>query len=53
MDFKPAEALCYLVKLFQLEHEFAKLSEERYSKRLEQEKPVLGALLAWANVLKA
>ena len=50
---KPAEALCYFAKLFQLEHEFAELTaEERYTKRLEQEKPVLEALLAWANALK-
>ena len=50
---KPAEALCYFAKLFQLEQEFAPLTaEERFTKRLEQEKPVLGALLAWANGLK-
>ena len=53
-DSKPAEVLCYFAKLFQLEHEFAELTaEDRYTKRLEQEKPVLDALLAWANVLKA
>ena len=40
-------------KLFQLEQEFAPLTaEERYAKRLEQEKPVLEALLAWANGLE-
>ncbi len=50
---KPAEALCYFAKLIQLEHEFAGLTaEERYTKRLEQEKPILDALLAWANALK-
>lgn len=50
---KPAEALCYIAKLFQLEKDFAALTaEERYAKRLEQEKPVLEALLAWANALK-
>ena len=27
--------------------------EERFAKRLEQEKPVLEALLAWANALKS
>ena len=36
--------------IFQLEESFAELTpEERYAKRLEQEKPVLDALLAWAN----
>ena len=50
---KPAEALCYLAKLFQMEQDFAALTvEERFAKRLEQEKPVLEALLAWANALK-
>lgn len=37
-------------RLFQLEKSFAELTpEERHAKRLEQEKPVLDALLAWAN----
>lgn len=50
---KPAEALCYFAKLFQMEQDFAVLTaEERFAKRLEQEKPVLEALLAWANALK-
>ena len=50
---KPAEALCYFAKLFQMEQDFAALTaEERFTKRLEQEKPVLEALLAWANALK-
>lgn len=50
---KPAEALCYFAKLFQMEQDFAPLTvEERFAKRLEQEKPVLEALLAWANALK-
>ena len=50
---KPAEELCYFAKLFQLEQEFAPLTaEERLTKRLEQEKPVLEALLAWATALK-
>ena len=51
---KPAEALGYFAKLAQLEAGFAELTaEERYTKRLEQEKPVLEALLAWANALKS
>ena len=50
---KPAEALCYFAKLFHMEREFEELpAEERYAKRLEQEKPILEALLAWANDLK-
>ena len=50
---KPAEALCHFAKLFQMEQDFAALTvEERFTKRLEQEKPVLEALLAWANRLK-
>ena len=41
---------CYCTRLFQLEESFAELTpEERYAKRLEQEKPVLDALLVWAN----
>ena len=41
---------CYCTRLFQLEESFAELTpEERYAKRLELEKPVLDALLAWAN----
>ena len=49
---KAAEALCYFAKLFQLEQSFAELKpEERYTKRLEQAKPVLDALLAWVNDL--
>ena len=36
-----------------MEQDFAVLTvEERFAKRLEQEKPVLEALLAWANRLK-
>ena len=47
-----AQALCYFAKLFRLEQSFAELKpEERYAKRLEQAKPVLDALLAWANDL--
>ena len=50
---KPAEALCYFAKLFEPEHQFADMAaEERYARRLEQAKPVLEALFAWANELK-
>lgn len=42
-----AQGLAYCEKLFALETQFAELSpEERYEKRLEQEKPVLDAMLA-------
>ena len=51
---KSAEALSYFAKLAQLEESFAELTaEERYTKRLEQEKPVLDALLSWANEMQA
>lgn len=44
---------CYCTKLFQLKKSFAELTlEERYTKRLEQEKPVLDVLLVWANDAK-
>ena len=50
---KPAEALSYFAKLFQMEQDFTALTvEERFAKRLEQEKPILEALLVWANRLK-
>lgn len=40
----------YCSRLFQMETSFAELTpEERYEKRLELEKPVLDALLAWTN----
>ena len=40
----------YCSKLFALEKKWADLSpEERYIKRLEQAKPVLDAMLSWAN----
>jgi hypothetical protein len=40
----------YCSSLFQLETTFADLTpEKRYTKRLKQEKPVLNALLVWAN----
>lgn len=49
---KAAEGVAFFSRLFKLEDDFAALSpEERYGKRLEQEKPVLDALLAWGNAL--
>ena len=49
-DSLAAAGECYCSRLFQLEKSFAELTpEERHAKRLEQEKPVLDALLAWAN----
>lgn len=49
-DSLAAAGECYCTKLFQMEQAFAALTpEERYDKRLELEKPVLDALLAWAN----
>lgn len=45
---------CYCTRLFQLEQALVELTpEERYTKRLELEKPVLDALLAWANEASA
>ena len=45
---------CYCTRLFQLEQTLVELTpEERYTKRLELEKPVLDALLAWANETSA
>ena len=44
----------YCSQLFKMEQAFAELTpEERYEKRLEQEKPVLDALLSWANEMQA
>lgn len=41
---------CYCTKLFRLEETLKDLPpEERYTKRLEPEKPVRSALLSWAN----
>ena len=41
---------CYCTRLFRLEEALVELTpEERYTKRLELEKPVLDALFAWAN----
>ena len=49
-DSPAAIGECYCSRLFKLEEAFAELTpEERYEKRLEQEKPVLDALLSWAN----
>ena len=44
----------YCSQLFKLEQAFTELTpEERYKKRLEQENPVLDALLSRANVMQA
>ena len=44
----------YCSQLFKLEQALTELTpEERYEKRLEQEKPVLDALLSWANAMQA
>ena len=53
--FSPAAiGECYCSRLFALEQALAELTpEERYEKRLEQEKPVLDALLSWANETQA
>ena len=53
-DSPAAIGECYCSRLFKLEQAFAELTpEERYEKRLEQEKPVLDALLSWANETQA
>ena len=53
-DSPAAMGECYCSQLFKLEQTFAELTpEERYKKRLEQEKPVLDALLSWANEIQA
>ena len=52
-DSPAAIGECYCSRLFKLEQAFAELApEERYEKRLEQEKPVLDALLSWANEMQ-
>ena len=49
-DSFAATGECFCTRLFRLEESLAGLvPEERYTKRLELEKPVLDALLAWAN----
>ena len=53
-DSPAAMGECYCSQLFKLERALAELTpEERYEKRLEQEKPVLDALLSWANEMQA
>lgn len=53
-DSLAAAGECYCTRLFQLEQSLVGLTpEERYNKRLELEKPVLDALLAWANEASA
>jgi len=48
------QGVAYCTQLFELEKEFKDLSpEERKKQRLEQEKPVLDAMLAWANTRSA
>ena len=52
-DSPAAIGECYCSRLFKLEQTFAGLTpEERYEKRLEQEKPVLDALLSWVNEMQ-
>lgn len=49
-----AQGLAYCNLLFKIEDSLAELtSEERYEQRLKQEKPVLDAMLAWANTRAA
>ncbi len=49
-----AQGLAYCSLLFKIEEGLAELSpEERYEQRLKQEKPVLDAMLAWANTRTA
>lgn len=44
----------YCTQLFKLEQQFAKLTpEERFKQRLEQEKPVMEAMFAWAETRHA
>lgn len=46
------KALGYFTKIYKLEKQFVKLSfEERYVKRLEQEKPLVDEFFAWAKTL--
>ena len=49
-----AQGLAYCNLLFKIEEELADLSpKERYDQRLKQAKPVLDAMLAWANTRTA
>ena len=53
-DSPAAIGECDCSRLFKLEQALAALvPEERYEKRLKQEKPVLDALLSWANDMQA
>lgn len=53
-DSPAAIGECDCSQLFKLEQALAELTpEERYEKRLKQEKPVLDALLSWANEMQA
>ena len=48
------QGVAYCSQLFKLEEKFKDVSpEERKKQRLEQEKPVLDAMLAWANTRNA
>jgi transposase len=48
------QGVAYCTQLFKLEKELDKVTpEERYEQRLEKEKPVLDAMLAWANTRTA
>ena len=48
------QGVAYCTQLFKLEEQWKDLSpEERKGKRLEQAKPVLDAMLAWANTRNA
>ena len=48
------QGVAYCTQLFKLEEKFKELSpEERKKMRLEQEKPVLDAMLVWANTRNA
>ena len=48
------QGVAYCSQLFKLEEKFKDLSpEERKEQRLKQEKPVLDAMLAWANTRNA
>lgn len=53
-DSLAATSECYCTRLFHLEQSFAELTPKaRYNKRLELEKPVLVALLAWEDEASA
>ena len=53
-DSSAAQGLAYCDLLFKLEDSWTELApEERYNQRLKQTKPVLDAMLAWANIRTA